>query len=67
MHWAMRLYTSTPFLKELVKRLRPNQAQLVKQTLAAGGLLPSRAAIDPRRSAILPSEFGLQLWLNRRP
>ncbi len=66
MRWAMRLYTSTPFFKEVVKRLRPNQAKMVKQTLAASGLLPTRAAIDPRRSAVLPSEFGLQLWLNRR-
>ncbi|KPL89413.1 alkaline phosphatase family protein [Ardenticatena maritima] len=66
MRWAMRLYTSTPFFKELVKRLRPGQAKLVKQTLAAGGLLPTHSAIDPRRSLVLPSEFGLQLWLNRR-
>lgn len=66
MRWAMRIYTSTPFFKELVKRLRPQQAKMVKQTLAAGGLLPTASAIDYRRSTVLPSEFGLQLWLNRR-
>ncbi len=63
---AIRTYNSFPFLREWVKNLRPNQAAALKNSLKSGGLLPSNDAINYQKSRVLPSDFGLQLWLNHQ-
>ena len=63
---AMRLYTQFPFLREWVKNLRPNSQQALKAGLTRSGLLPGSNPIDYANSRVIPSDFGLQLWLNHR-
>jgi predicted AlkP superfamily phosphohydrolase/phosphomutase len=60
----MHAYTRLPFLRELVKNARPQQQKAVKEALKKSNLLPSTDAIDYRRSPVLASGFGLQLWIN---
>ncbi|MCP5099306.1 MAG: hypothetical protein GY943_27450 [Chloroflexi bacterium] len=62
---AMRVYTSMPFLREWIKNLRPGGQKALKSTLSRTGMLPDNSAIDFTKTKILPSNFGLQLWLNR--
>ncbi|MEM7333420.1 MAG: alkaline phosphatase family protein [Chloroflexota bacterium] len=66
MKLLIRTYNSFPFLREWVKNLRPNQANALKNSLKSGGLLPSNDAINYQKSQVLPSDFGLQLWLNHQ-
>jgi predicted AlkP superfamily phosphohydrolase/phosphomutase len=62
---AMRVYTGMPFLREWIKNLRPGSQSALKSTLRRTGMLPHSDAIDFAKSRVLPSNFGLQLWLNR--
>lgn len=66
MQLAMRTYNSLPFLREWVKNLRPNSQNVLKNSLKSSGLLPGNDAINYRRSPVIPSDFGLQLWLNHQ-
>ncbi|RMG93273.1 MAG: hypothetical protein D6706_15605 [Chloroflexi bacterium] len=61
---AVRTYNQFPILRETVKRLRPRQQNRLKQTLRHSGLLPSGELLDPARSRIIPSNYGLQMWVN---
>lgn len=63
---AIRTYNRLPFLREWIKNLRPSRRHSLKQSLNRGGLLPGNDAIDYAKSRVLPSDFGLQLWLNRQ-
>jgi len=59
-------YTRAPFLREMVKALRPGGKQLLNEGLRRTGLMPENAAVDTARSPLLPTDFGLQLWVNSR-
>lgn len=63
---AMKAYTTLPFLREWIKGLRPNQQETVKNVLKQGGLIPSSGAIDHSQSRVLPSNYGLQIWINEQ-
>jgi len=64
MKTAVQTYTNFPFLREWVKGLRPEGREKVKKTLRRSGLLPSGDIIDYTRSMIIPSNFGLRMWVN---
>lgn len=61
---AVRTYNGLPFLREWVKGLRPQNKRAFTQTLQKAGFVPGAKGIDHTRSQVLPTEFGLQLWLN---
>lgn len=63
---AMRSYNRLPFLREIVKNLRPNKQALLKKGLKKSGLFPGNDVIDFSRSRVFPSDFGLQLWINHQ-
>ena len=64
MNLALATYNRFPFLREIVKNLRPGQREAVKHTLRRAGALPSAAAIDFGRSQLVPANFGLRVWVN---
>ncbi len=66
MRAATRGYTRLPFLREFIKGLRPEQQQLVRKTLQQSRLMPTTDAIDKRKSPLLASGFGLQMWVNEQ-
>ncbi len=59
-------YTRAPFLREMVKALRPGSKGALNRGLRRAGLMPEDAAVDTARSPLLPTDFGLQLWVNSR-
>jgi predicted AlkP superfamily phosphohydrolase/phosphomutase len=61
---AMRLYGGFPMLREWVKNMRPERQTAVKQSLLRQGLMPGGGGLDPARSQMIPSNYGLQIWLN---
>ena len=63
---AMGTYTRFPFLRERVKKLRPNGQKAVRQALKQTGLMPSPQAIDYGRSPILTTGYGVQIWVNEQ-
>lgn len=64
MKGAVKLYTEFPILREWVKGLRPGQRKSMKQNLRRAGLMPTDDSIDYSRSKIIPSNFGLRMWVN---
>jgi predicted AlkP superfamily phosphohydrolase/phosphomutase len=60
----LAVYTRAPALRELVKGLRPERQALLGRTLQQTGLLPGNRAVDTARTSLLPTDFGLQLWVN---
>jgi predicted AlkP superfamily phosphohydrolase/phosphomutase len=67
---VLRLATNTymrfPFLRERVKSLRRSQLSAVKRTLRRGGLMPDSEKVDYSKSIIVPTNFGLRMWVNSR-
>jgi predicted AlkP superfamily phosphohydrolase/phosphomutase len=61
---ATDTYMRFPFLRERVKNLRRGQLKAVKQTLRRGGLMPDSSNIDYSKSLIVPTNFGLRMWIN---
>jgi predicted AlkP superfamily phosphohydrolase/phosphomutase len=64
--WAARTYSRFPYLREWVKGLRPERRNSLTRVLKDTGLMVSGRNVDPARSQVIPSEFGLQLWINDR-
>jgi predicted AlkP superfamily phosphohydrolase/phosphomutase len=64
MKTAVTTYNRFPFLREWVKGLRPNNLITLKRTLYNSGIMPSEKNLDPKESYIIPSSFGLCLWVN---
>lgn len=60
----LALYTRMPALRELVKDMRPPRKELLGRTLQQAGLMPEHRALDTARTLLLPTDFGLQLWVN---
>ena len=66
MKLAVRAYTRFPVLREWAKNLRPGRRNIVKKTLRRAGVMPSSANIDHARSRLIPTNFGLRMWVNDR-
>jgi predicted AlkP superfamily phosphohydrolase/phosphomutase len=64
MQVATDTYMRFPFIRERVKNLRRGQLKAVKRTLRRGGLMPDSAKIDYSQSTIVPTNFGLRMWVN---
>lgn len=64
MHMAVTTYNRFPILREWVKGLRPQNLASLKKTLTQSGIMPSEKSIDHTRSKVIPSNFGLHLWVN---
>ncbi len=62
----LALYTRFPWLKEQLKGLRPGRRRRLRQALLRGGMSPSLAGVDLEGSRVLPSNFGLQIWIHDR-
>ncbi len=63
---AVRLYSRFPALREAVKGLPPGRRQSLVGALQRVGAMPEPSAINTSRSRVVLSNFGLQIWLNRR-
>lgn len=63
---ALRAYNAHPVLREFVKGMRPGSRERLKGALKRGGLVADGEEIDVEKSSIIPSTFGLQLWVNSR-
>ncbi|HJS29255.1 MAG TPA: alkaline phosphatase family protein, partial [Anaerolineales bacterium] len=63
---ATDTYMRFPFLREKVKGLRRGQLNTVKRTLRRSGLMPDSDRIDYSTSIIVPTNFGLRMWVNSR-
>lgn len=64
MKTAVDTYNRFPFLREWIKGLRPNNRRRMKQTLRRAQLMPNVKGIDYTRSKIVPTNFGLRMWVN---
>ncbi len=64
MKLAMRTYTGAPFLREWVKNMQPQRQKSMRLAFRRGGLVPHLQTIDYSQSRIIPSDFGVQLWIN---
>jgi predicted AlkP superfamily phosphohydrolase/phosphomutase len=62
--FAVNSYARFPFLREWAKNLRPGRRDLVKKSLQKAGALPGGSGLDYSQSKVIPSNFGLQLWIN---
>ncbi len=61
---ALRAYNAHPVIREFVKGMRPGSRARLKGALKRGGLVADGEEIDAERSSVIPSPFGLQLWIN---
>jgi len=65
-----RLMTDTyirfPFLREWVKGLGAGRRKALSQRLQGAGMLPTVEGIDLGASKIIPTNFGLRMWVNDR-
>jgi predicted AlkP superfamily phosphohydrolase/phosphomutase len=66
MKTAVTSYNRFPFLREWVKGLRPDRLVSLKRSLYNSGIMPSEKNLDLRESRIIPSSFGLSLWVNEQ-
>lgn len=61
---AVDTYHRFPFLREWVKGLRPGSRSQLKKSLRRTGIMPTADGIDYARSTVIPSNFGLRMWIN---
>ncbi len=66
MRTLLRTYNSVPGLREWAKRMRPGSRNQMKVALRQAGLMPNLENIDFERSKIVPTNFGLRMWVNER-
>lgn len=66
MRVAADVYQRFPWLREWVKGLRKGQRQRMKATLKRAGVMPTSQNIDFTRSIVIPTNFGLRMWVNGR-
>ena len=62
--FAVDTYNRFPRLREWVKGLQPDNRTQLKQSLQRTGIMPSEQSIDFARSRVIPSNFGLRMWIN---
>jgi predicted AlkP superfamily phosphohydrolase/phosphomutase len=63
--WAASLYLRLPWLRGLVKNLRPERRKQLKRELKDRHLMPGLGNIDPIHSQVIPANPGLQMYINR--
>jgi predicted AlkP superfamily phosphohydrolase/phosphomutase len=61
---AVTTYNRFPALREWVKGMRPDSLDSLKQTLTQTGIMPSGKSLDFSKTRIIPTSFGLNLWVN---
>lgn len=61
---AINTYNRFPFLREWVKNLQPNNRRSLIKSLKSQGVMPTDTSIDFARSHVIPSNFGLRMWVN---
>lgn len=61
---AVGTYNRFPVLREWVKGLAPGRRKTLKKSLRRTGILPTGESIDYRNSKVIPSNFGLRMWIN---
>jgi predicted AlkP superfamily phosphohydrolase/phosphomutase len=61
---AADIYLRFPFLREWVKGLGHSSRIALMQSLDRAGVIPSAERIDFSRSKIIPTNFGLRMWVN---
>ena len=66
MKWASGVYLRFPFLREWVKGLAPGSRKALTKSLTGAGLMPGRANLDNAGSNVIPTNFGLRMWVNDR-
>lgn len=64
MKTAVTTYNRFPILREQVKGLRPDNLVALKRTLYHSGIMPSEKNLNLKESRVIPSSFGLSLWVN---
>lgn len=63
--WLMGLYNNSAMLRRLVRELRPGQKKRLASTLSRAGVTPTHDNVDWSRSRVVPSNFGVHLYVNR--
>lgn len=61
---AVKTYNRFPFLREWAKGLRPGNRKALKKSLKQTGIMPTASSVDYSKSKIIPSNFGLCMWVN---
>ncbi len=61
---ATDTYMRFPFLREWVKGLGQGSRRALIRSLDRAGVTPSAESIDFARSKIIPTNFGLRMWVN---
>ncbi|MCB8943689.1 MAG: alkaline phosphatase family protein [Ardenticatenaceae bacterium] len=61
---AVNTYTRFPFLREWVKGLQPKRRGRLIRSLKSSGIMPTDGSVDYTRSKVIPSNFGLRMWIN---
>ena len=61
---ATRAYVRFPVLREWVKGLGSDRRKALTRGLKGAGMLPTVEGIDLERSKIIPTNFGLRMWVN---
>ena len=63
---AVGAYNQFPILREWAKNLQPDNRRAVKKTLRRAQLIPNTSNIDYSRSKVVPTNFGLRMWVNEQ-
>ncbi|HSM56349.1 MAG TPA: alkaline phosphatase family protein [Candidatus Sulfomarinibacteraceae bacterium] len=66
MKLALEAYLRLPILREWAKNLRPKGRNLVKRSLNKAGMMPTEGNIDFSGSQLIPTNFGLRMWVNEQ-
>jgi predicted AlkP superfamily phosphohydrolase/phosphomutase len=61
---AVGTYNRFPVLREWVKGLTPNRRTTLIRSLVRTGIMPTEQSIDFHHSQVIPSNFGLRMWIN---
>jgi len=61
---ATKAYVRFPFLREWVKGLGSDRRKALTRGLKEAGMLPTVEGIDLSASKIIPTNFGLRMWVN---
>ncbi len=64
--FAVSAYNRFPFIREWVKGLTPARRKSLTEGLKRSGMLPGSENVDFAHSKVIPSNFGLRMWVNDR-
>ncbi len=63
---AVNAYNRFPVIREWVKGLTPARRKTLTDGLKRSGIMPGSENVDFARSKVIPSNFGLRMWVNDR-